>query len=48
MWAVAFGDGAGAIGRHEERLMHLATELLGVGPTEVSELRRRLRTGPPG
>lgn len=47
MWAVAFGDGGGAIGRHEERLMHLATELLGVGPGEVTELRRRLRTGPP-
>jgi membrane protein DedA with SNARE-associated domain/uncharacterized tellurite resistance protein B-like protein len=47
MWAVAFGDGGGAIGHHEERLMHLATELLGVGPADVTELRRRLRTGLP-
>ena len=42
MWAVAFSDG-GAIGRHEDRLMHLAAELLGVGPTEVAEVRRRLQ-----
>jgi hypothetical protein len=45
MWAVAFSDGADAIGRHEERLMHLAAELLAVGPAEVTELRRRLRSG---
>jgi membrane protein DedA with SNARE-associated domain/uncharacterized tellurite resistance protein B-like protein len=47
MWAVAFSDGGGAIGHHEERLMHLATELLGVGPGDVVALRQRLRTGPP-
>jgi membrane protein DedA with SNARE-associated domain/uncharacterized tellurite resistance protein B-like protein len=47
MWAVAFGDAGGAIGRHEDRLMHLAAELLGVGPGDVAELRRKLRTGPP-
>jgi membrane protein DedA with SNARE-associated domain/uncharacterized tellurite resistance protein B-like protein len=40
MWTVAFADGA--IGEHEERLMHLATELLAVAPAEVSEVRRRL------
>jgi membrane protein DedA with SNARE-associated domain/uncharacterized tellurite resistance protein B-like protein len=45
MWCVAFGEGGEAIGRHEERLMHLAAELLGVGPAEVAELRRRLRSG---
>ena len=45
MWAVAFSDGGDAIGRHEERLMHLAAELLAVGPAELTELRRRLRTG---
>ena len=43
MWVVAFGDGGGPIGRHEERLMHLAGELLGVGRTDVAELRRRTR-----
>ncbi len=42
VWAVAFSDGS-AIGSHEDRLMHLAAELLGIGPTEVVELRRRLR-----
>lgn len=45
MWAVAFSDAAGAIGQHEDRLMHLAAELLGVGPADVAELRRRLRRG---
>ena len=44
MWAVAFGDDRAEIGRHEDRLMHLASELLGVGPSDVAELRRRLRT----
>lgn len=43
MWAVAFGDDRAEIGRHEDRLMHLASELLGVGPSDVAELRRRLR-----
>jgi membrane protein DedA with SNARE-associated domain/uncharacterized tellurite resistance protein B-like protein len=42
LWAVAFSDGS-AIGSHEDRLMHLAAELLGVGPAEVAELRGRLR-----
>jgi membrane protein DedA with SNARE-associated domain/uncharacterized tellurite resistance protein B-like protein len=42
MWAVAFSD-AGARSPHEDRLMFLAGELLGVRPTEVRELRRRLR-----
>ena len=45
MWAVAFGDRDAAIGHHEERLMHLAAELLGVGPGDVAEMRRRLRAG---
>ena len=40
MWSVAFADGA--IGEHEERLMHLAAELLAVAPGEVAEIRRRL------
>ena len=42
MWTVAFGDGA--IGVHEERLMHLAGELLGIGKQDVVEVRERLRT----
>lgn len=42
MWTVAFSDGA--IGHHEERLMHLAGELLGIGKREVVEVRERLRT----
>jgi membrane protein DedA with SNARE-associated domain/uncharacterized tellurite resistance protein B-like protein len=42
MWTVAFGDGA--IGLHEERLMHLAGELLGIGKQDVVEVRERLRT----
>jgi membrane protein DedA with SNARE-associated domain/uncharacterized tellurite resistance protein B-like protein len=44
MWTVAFSDGA--IGRHEERLMHLAGELLGIEKEEVIEVRERLRTPP--
>ena len=44
MWTVAFSDGA--IGRHEERLMHLAGELLGIEKQEVIEVRDRLRTPP--
>ena len=43
MWTVAFGDGA--IGAQEDRLMSLAAELLGVGPAEVAEVRRRLQGG---
>jgi membrane protein DedA with SNARE-associated domain/uncharacterized tellurite resistance protein B-like protein len=46
MWAVAFSEGGGRIGRHEDRLMHLAGELLGLGPGDVAELRRRTRTEP--
>ncbi len=42
MWEVAFRDGS-AIGSHEDRVMHLAAELLGIRPAEVAELRRRLR-----
>jgi membrane protein DedA with SNARE-associated domain/uncharacterized tellurite resistance protein B-like protein len=40
MWTVAFSDGT--IGRHEERLMHLAGELLGIGKEELMEVRSRL------
>jgi uncharacterized tellurite resistance protein B-like protein len=42
MWTVAFSDGA--IGSHEERLMHLAGELLGIPKHELVEVRERLRT----
>jgi len=42
MWGVAFGD-SGTLSPHEDRLMLLAGELLGVGPADVAELRRRLR-----
>ena len=41
VWTVAFGDGA--IGEHENRLMHLAGELLGIAPRELTEVRQRLR-----
>lgn len=41
MWTVAFSDGT--IGRHEDRLMHLAGELLGIGKDELVEVRDRLR-----
>jgi uncharacterized tellurite resistance protein B-like protein len=44
MWAVAFSDGA--IGHHEERLMHLAGELLGLGKEDLIEVRARLRSKP--
>jgi len=40
MWAVAFSDGA--IGAHEERLMHLAGEALGISPAELADVRHRL------
>jgi membrane protein DedA with SNARE-associated domain/uncharacterized tellurite resistance protein B-like protein len=40
MWTVAFGDGA--IGKHEDRLMHLAAELLAIAPADLAEIRRRL------
>lgn len=42
MWTVAFSDGA--IGVHEERLMHLAGELLGLGKEDMLEVQSRLRT----
>ena len=45
MWTVAFSDGA--IGVHEERLMHLAGELLGIPQKDLIEVRGRLQT-PPG
>jgi uncharacterized tellurite resistance protein B-like protein len=45
MWTVAFSDGA--IGRHEERLMHLAGELLGIPHSDLIEVRGRLHP-PPG
>jgi membrane protein DedA with SNARE-associated domain/uncharacterized tellurite resistance protein B-like protein len=41
MWTVAFADGA--IGAHEERLMHLAAELLGLKPAELADVSRRLQ-----
>jgi uncharacterized tellurite resistance protein B-like protein len=44
MWTVAFSDGT--IGHHEERLMHLAGELLGIGKHELIDVRQRLRTPP--
>ena len=44
MWMVAFSDGA--IGLHEERLMHLAGELLGIGKQDLVEVRERLRASP--
>jgi membrane protein DedA with SNARE-associated domain/uncharacterized tellurite resistance protein B-like protein len=44
MWTVAFSDGA--IGRHEERLMHLAGELLGLGKEDLVEVRTRLTARP--
>jgi uncharacterized tellurite resistance protein B-like protein len=42
MWTVAFSDGA--IGLHEERLMHLAGELLGIPEKDLVEVRARLQT----
>jgi membrane protein DedA with SNARE-associated domain/uncharacterized tellurite resistance protein B-like protein len=44
MWTVAFSDGA--IGHHEERLMHLAGELLGIEKDELVEVRARLQIPP--
>ena len=41
MWTVAFSDGT--IDRHEERLMHLAGELLGLRRDDVTEVRARLQ-----
>jgi membrane protein DedA with SNARE-associated domain/uncharacterized tellurite resistance protein B-like protein len=42
MWTVAFSDGT--IGHHEERLMHLAGELLGIEKNDLVEVRERLKT----
>jgi membrane protein DedA with SNARE-associated domain/uncharacterized tellurite resistance protein B-like protein len=42
MWTVAFSDGT--IGHHEERLMHLAGELLGIGHKDLVDVRGRFRT----
>jgi membrane protein DedA with SNARE-associated domain/uncharacterized tellurite resistance protein B-like protein len=44
MWTVAFSDGA--IGHHEERLMYLAGELLGLRKSDVLDVRARLQTRP--
>ncbi len=44
MWTVAFSDGA--IGVHEDRLMHLAGELLGIPKDELVEVRTRLTESP--
>jgi membrane protein DedA with SNARE-associated domain/uncharacterized tellurite resistance protein B-like protein len=44
VWTVAFSDGV--IGQHEERLMHLAGELLGFGRDELMEIRARLEKPP--
>lgn len=42
MWTVAFSDGA--IGHHEDRLMLLAGELLGIEKKDLVEVRGRLQT----
>ena len=42
MWTVAFSDGT--IGLHEERLMLLAGELLGIDKQDLVEARGRLQT----
>jgi membrane protein DedA with SNARE-associated domain/uncharacterized tellurite resistance protein B-like protein len=44
LWTVAFSDGT--IGHHEERLMHLAGELLGIEKDELVAVRARLRGQP--
>jgi membrane protein DedA with SNARE-associated domain/uncharacterized tellurite resistance protein B-like protein len=41
MWSVAFADGV--IGEHENRLMHLAAELLAIGPTELAGVVSRVQ-----
>jgi membrane protein DedA with SNARE-associated domain/uncharacterized tellurite resistance protein B-like protein len=45
MWHVAFSDGT--IGLHEQRLMLLARELLGIDPEDLVEVRGRLQTPSP-
>jgi membrane protein DedA with SNARE-associated domain/uncharacterized tellurite resistance protein B-like protein len=44
MWTVAFSDGT--IGVHEDRLMHLAGELLGIPKDELVDVRTRLKDTP--
>jgi uncharacterized tellurite resistance protein B-like protein len=44
LWTVAFSDGA--IGAHENRLMLLAGELLGLRSSELADVQRRLTGGP--
>jgi membrane protein DedA with SNARE-associated domain/uncharacterized tellurite resistance protein B-like protein len=41
LWSVAFADGV--IGAHEARLMHLAAELLGIGPAELAGVVHRVQ-----
>jgi membrane protein DedA with SNARE-associated domain/uncharacterized tellurite resistance protein B-like protein len=41
MWAVAFADGT--IEAHEARLMHLAAELLSIGPADLAAISRRMQ-----
>jgi len=41
LWTVAFADGT--IGAHEDRLMHLAGELLGLRAADLAEVSRRLQ-----
>jgi membrane protein DedA with SNARE-associated domain/uncharacterized tellurite resistance protein B-like protein len=41
LWTVAFADGA--IGAHEDRLMHLAAELLGLRRADLADVSRRLQ-----
>ena len=45
MWHVAFSDGT--IGLHEERLMLLARELLGIDPDDLVDVRERLQSPNP-
>ena len=45
MWNVAFSDGT--IGLHEERLMLLARELLGIDKDDLLGVRERLQTPSP-
>jgi membrane protein DedA with SNARE-associated domain/uncharacterized tellurite resistance protein B-like protein len=42
LWSVAFADGV--IGAHEARLMHLAAELLGIGPAELAGVVHRVQS----
>jgi membrane protein DedA with SNARE-associated domain/uncharacterized tellurite resistance protein B-like protein len=41
MWTVAFADGT--IEAHEARLMHLAAELLSIGPADLAAISRRMQ-----